>query len=88
LPRCDSTERVEAMWKSIRAGVVTGIIAVSALLLVRILSGEWEETLFLTIPLFYIVLGASVGLAAGVLAHVILKMFPSEKRLPRSRKSL
>ena len=77
------------MWKSIRAGVVTGIIAVSSFLVVRILTGEWEETLFLTIfPLFYIVLGASVGLAAGVLAHVILKMFPSEKRLPRSRKSL
>ena len=71
------------MWESIRAAVVTGIIAVfPAFLLVGILTGGWEEMthelaalmfygpLFLIIPLFFIVLGASAGLFAGVLAHV------------------
>ncbi len=84
------------MRESIRAGVGTSMIAVvPAFLLVGILSGGWEEMtgelaamiffgpLFLIIPLFFIVLGASVGLAAGVLAHV--KEYPTGRSNDRAR---
>ena len=89
-------EGVEAMRESIRAGVGTSMIAVvPVFLLVGILSAGWEEMtdelaamiffgpLFLIIPLFFIVLGASDGLAAGVLAH--LQEYPTGLSNDRAR---